>query len=46
MVVKMKNNGIGTIEASKIATGSDDELRFEIHGDKGALRFNLMNELS
>jgi predicted dehydrogenase len=43
MVVKMKNNGIGTIEASKIATGTDDELRFEIHGDKGALRFNLMN---
>ena len=25
---------IGTIEASKVATGSNDELRFEIHGDK------------
>ncbi len=42
MLVKMKNGGIGTIEASKIATGTDDELRFEIHGDKGAIRFNLM----
>jgi predicted dehydrogenase len=34
---------MGTIEASKIATGAEDELRFEIHGDKGALRFNLMD---
>ena len=42
LIVKMKNGGAGTIEASKIATGSNDELRFEIHGDKGALRFNLM----
>lgn len=42
MMTKMKNGCKGTIEASKIATGIDDELRFEIHGDKGALRFNLM----
>jgi len=42
MLVRMKNGGIGTIEASKIATGTNDELRFEIHGDKGAIRFNLM----
>lgn len=42
MIVRMKNGGIGTIEASKIATGTNDELRFEIHGDKGAIRFNLM----
>lgn len=42
MIVKMKNGGTGTIEASKIATGSNDEIRFEIHGDKGSIRFNLM----
>lgn len=42
MMAKMKNGCKGTIEASKIATGIDDELRFEIHGDKGAIRFNLM----
>jgi predicted dehydrogenase len=42
MMVKMKNGSKGIIEASKIATGTDDELRFEIHGDKGALKFNLM----
>jgi predicted dehydrogenase len=33
----------GVIEASKIATGAEDELRFEIHGERGALRFNLMD---
>jgi len=33
----------GIIEASKIATGTEDELRFEIHGEQGALRFNLMD---
>jgi predicted dehydrogenase len=43
MTVRMKNGSIGTIEASKIATGTNDELRMEIHGDKGALRFNLMD---
>ncbi len=42
MMTRMKNGCKGTIEASKIATGIDDELRFEIHGDRGALRFNLM----
>ena len=42
MMTRMKNGCKGTIEASKIATGTDDELRFEIHGDKGAVRFNLM----
>jgi len=43
MMARMKNGGIGTIEVSKIATGTNDELRFEIHGDKGAIRFNLMD---
>lgn len=43
IVAKMKNGAIGTIEASKIATGTNDELKFEIHGDRGAIRFDLMN---
>lgn len=43
LIVKMKNGGTGTIEASKIATGTNDELIFEIHGDKGAMRFNMMD---
>jgi levoglucosan dehydrogenase len=35
--------GVGILEASKIATGMEDELRLEIHGTRGALRFNLMD---
>lgn len=42
MLVNMRNGALGTIEASKIATGTNDEMRVDIHGDKGALRFNLM----
>lgn len=38
----LANDAIGTIEATKIATGTEDELRFEIHGSRGALRFNSM----
>jgi predicted dehydrogenase len=39
----MKSGAVGNIEATKIATGSEDELRFEIHGSNGALRFNGMD---
>lgn len=42
MLARLANGAMGTIEASKIATGTEDELRFEIHGDQGGLRFNLM----
>jgi len=42
MMVRMKNGAIGTIEAWRLATGSNDDLQFEIHGEKGALKFNLM----
>lgn len=43
MLTKLPNGTVGVIETSKIATGTEDELRFEIHGDKGALRFNSMD---
>lgn len=43
MMVKMKNQSTGIIEISKIATGTNDELFFSIYGDKGALKFNLMD---
>ncbi len=32
----------GTIEASRFATGSCDEIRLEIEGSKGSIRFNSM----
>ena len=41
--VRLKNGALGTIEASRFSTGVLDELRFEICGEKGALRFNLMD---
>ena len=42
MLVRAKAGAVGSIAASKIATGTEDELRFEIHGSNGALRFNTM----
>jgi predicted dehydrogenase len=42
IVATLTSGALGTIEVSKIATGAQDELRFEIHGTRGALRFNLM----
>lgn len=41
MTARLKNGAVGTVEASKLATGISDSLRFEIHGTKGALRFDL-----
>ena len=42
MTLRMKNGALGSVEASKIATGTNDEMGFEIYGKKGALRFDLM----
>ena len=42
LLARMANGAVGTIAASKIATGTEDELRLEIHGTRGALRFNTM----
>jgi len=43
MIVRHASGALGTIEATKFATGICDELRFEIHGEHGAIRFNLMD---
>lgn len=43
LTVRMKSGAIGTVESWRLATGANDELKFEIHGEKGALRFNLMD---
>jgi len=42
MLFRLANGAIGTLESSRLATGVQDEVRFEAHGSKGALRFNLM----
>jgi len=41
--LKMQNGALGTLEASRLATGANDDLRIEIHGEKGALYYNHMN---
>jgi predicted dehydrogenase len=43
MLARLAGGAVGTLEATKIATGSEDELRCEIEGSQGALRFNLMD---
>ena len=43
MLLRASSGALGSVEASKIATGANDELCVEIHGDRGAIRFNLMD---
>ena len=42
MLTKLENGAVGTIRASKITCGTNDDLSFEIYGEKGAIRFSLM----
>jgi predicted dehydrogenase len=37
------SGAVGALEATRLATGAQDELRFEIHGSRGALAFNMMD---
>ena len=43
LLARVQSGALGTIEATKLATGSEDEMRLEIHGSRGAIRFNLMD---
>jgi len=43
MQARLKSGARGTIEASRLSTGACDEIRFEAHGDRGAIRFNSMD---
>ena len=43
MIAPLKNGAVGTFEISKITTGANDDLVFEIHGEKGSIKFDLMN---
>ncbi len=42
LIAEMENSAHGTIHVSKLAAGSNDEFHVEIFGEKGALRFDLM----
>ncbi|MFQ6133053.1 MAG: Gfo/Idh/MocA family protein [Armatimonadota bacterium] len=39
---RLAQGGVGIIEASRYATGTNDDMVFEVYGERGALRFNLM----
>ena len=43
MIATLKNGAVGTFEISKITTGANDDLVFEIHGEKGSIKFDLMD---
>lgn len=42
MLAQTEDGAHGTLTASKLTTGVNDDLFFSIHGTKGALRFSLM----
>jgi len=45
--VAFENGAIGTLETTRFAAGSKNDLRYEVNGEKGSIRFSLerMNEL-
>jgi predicted dehydrogenase len=46
-IARMQSGALATFEATRLSTGYKNANRLEIHGEKGALRFNFerMNEL-
>lgn len=43
MNIRLNSGARGSIEVSRFATGTLDDLNFTIYGEKGALRFRLMD---
>lgn len=42
LTLRTVDGALGSVEASRLATGTNDDMRIEIYGQRGALRFNLM----
>lgn len=42
MLCELSCGGVGTISASKVHTGANDDVVIEIYGEKGALKYSLM----
>lgn len=40
---RMQSGGLGFIESSRFATGTQDDMSFEIYGHRGALRWSMMD---
>ena len=43
MIAELECGAVGTIEASKITVGANDDLTLEVYGTDGSIRFNLMD---
>jgi predicted dehydrogenase len=41
--LELGDGAVGTVEVSRVATGTTNDLRLEIHGSHGALAFSLMD---
>lgn len=42
MICTTEDGAVGTVEVSKIAIGTNDDLSFSVYGEKGAIKFSLM----
>jgi len=43
MIAKLKNGACGTITASKVAPGANDDIILDIYGENGSIKFSLMD---
>lgn len=43
MLCRLPEGGCGTVIASKVHTGTNDDLAIEIYGERGALKYSLMD---
>lgn len=43
MMAVLENGACGTVTATKLATGTNDDLTVEVTGERGAIRFSLMD---
>lgn len=41
--LELPNGAAGTLEASRVSSGAQDDMRLEIHGTRGAMQFDLMD---
>lgn len=42
IIAELASGAVGTVEASKIAVGTNDDLVLEVFGEEGAIKFDLM----
>lgn len=43
MICETECGAVGTIEASKVAIGTNDDINLAVYGEKGAIKFSLMD---